>query len=438
MLKATKVAVCLSFAAAMTAAQEPDRAANPDRPAVELHEQPTHDPAWGMTFRTPRYTHTQREPTGKYLFQVADDDQNYAIVVMVRPLPGSPTLAKFSERVRQEVDKASTITNLLGDREAEFDGRSAVVNYYQVADPLRSEGYRLLGQAIVQIARSTFIVFELSCTLEQATTGREAFEAMLSSLKFTDPKELEAQRKEAVRLGDGLLARLKPEHLHAALVPDQYFRIVETPEDGRPVDVGWMRMSQLRGEQNGHAGVVIRSASRWQQEGDTLDALEQFFLADDEGLEMWAVAVTRRKPGLESDTAVNRHTFNEVGIRTLAQVQVTVDSPQGTEKYNLTRPGTAYLSRVHAILLPQLLPADLPATYAFYHYHPVQRKIVLRMDQVVPAFTGYSIQTHASLSDAPQTSTFDPQRRPLSLSLSPTRRLIPTTAEDLKKRWPQG
>jgi hypothetical protein len=427
------IAVLIGLSVGSAPGEEPGDAA---RPLSDTREQ---DHAYGLSLRPPIATTLLRQTASRYLMQILDEDGKFKIYASVPPRGQAMTLQKFSELAQAQLARTYNSAQLLDEREDEIAGRAAHVLYvlippHKPTDP----GRLLLGQAYVQIAANTFVVLEIEGHEEDQPLVRQTFESVLKSVEIKPPGELEAERRAATELVRDLFNSLTPEKVHASLIPEQIFRIVDAQKPGKSVDIGWMRIHQSQTTVLDKPGVGVRVQARFVIEDAPIDTLGEYFVADDDSFEQWSVTTTRRPPGTDVNRRINENTAMETGVRTAGKVEVRIDTPRGTRNVSFVKPDFAYLSQAHAWLLPQLLPPDRPAVYGSYFYVAEHARILYRTDQIIPTLDGFTLLTRLSPNDAQLKASYDGDRHLKTKYLSATRQLIPTTPQELKRLWPRG
>lgn len=421
------------------------------RPLSETREQ---ERAWGLSLRPPQGTRVLRRTADDYLMRIEDEEGQFRIFLSVKRLKRAISIPQVLEAWQEQVSKVHETAQPLDRRELQVANRPAGVVYVEVPRT-RGDGRVLLGQGYVQMTPDTFALLEVESPIEHRALASATFEAVLASVELAGVEQVEAERMAASQRAIEFQQALTPALLREALIEQQIFRIVETAEGGgargsKPNDVGWMRVRQGTAERVEKPGVYVEVQARIFIEDQVYDSLAGYFWADDGTYEDWSVKTTqrpagkspRRKPdnrrpgGLSDDTTP---TATETGIRTGETIELRIDRQgSGAQTFSLTAPPTAYLSQAHAWLLPQIVPADQPATYGFYWYSSNQQKLVYRTDQVIPALDRFTLITRLAPNDPELRATYTSERTLIEKHLSATRKLVPTTPEQLRRIWPRG
>ena len=409
----------------------------------ELAEQREVDESWGLSLRPPVGTRVVRRTADRYLMRILDDDEKFQLLVSVRRSTRPVTIAEVFKAAEADLRRIHETTRRLDRRDLEIDGRAGGLVYFDMPQT-RGDGRLLLGQAFVQLAPDTLGLLEIEADMQDRAMAAATFESVLGSLEL-DLEEVAAERMAAAQAASVFQAGLDRPTVHGSLIEQQLFRIVDLPARGAGEperDIGWMRIRQGEAERVGNHGVAVEVQARFFIEDKTYDSLAVYFVSDDGRYEDWSIKTTQRgvaaRPGRQRD-GESTPTDIETGIRTGSTIDVRIERDGGAvQTLSFTRPEAAYLPQAHAWLLPQLLPADEPAVYGFYWYNSAHRKLVYRTDEIVPALDRFTLITHPAPSDPELRATYGADRQLIEKSLSATRKLIPTTAAELRVKWPRG
>jgi len=273
--------------------------------------------------------------------------------------------------------------------------------------PTRGEGRVLLGQAFVELGPDTFAALEVEAGLADKEMAIATFEAVLGTLEVAGVEELAAQRHAAAERSGEFQRHLAAGAVHKSLIEQQLFRIVETPPGrktkGPEKDIGWTRVRQGTGERIARTGFRWRSrrgslspgspSTRWPSISHRTMARTKTGRSDD------ATPHREARPTGKDDATMRTNT--ETGIRAGGKIDIRVEvQGSGPVVLSFPEPEATYLSQAHAWALPQLLPADEPATYGFYWYSSDRQKVVYRSDRVIPALDRFTLVTRLSPDDA--------------------------------------
>ncbi|MEM6458932.1 MAG: hypothetical protein AAF710_06030 [Planctomycetota bacterium] len=336
------------------------------------------------------------------------------------------------------------------------------------------------GQAIVMLEPYAAAVLNVRATAEAADAGRQAFDRVLESLHVPLAVELEAARSERVAAGDNWLQTVTPDDLRAALPVDRRYRLVFGDRDVGYLQVGHTADPAVLGRL-GHEppGTLVRVRRRQMLGGRAMDTLTTLFVADDGRRETWDTKSTVRPeganaatPGLPRRGGPEPLTWAETGVRgdqrlgnaadarTVNTLTVVHESPPDTadarrieahERFagrsrggelrgrvrtnQWVAPDRAYLSQVHVLALPVLLPNEA-ATYHFSAYHPPTGRPGLRTVEVIPQPDGSRVVLDRPTSRLTAVrTTLDADGNLVEQLLPNGTRILPATPEELATIW---
>jgi hypothetical protein len=454
--------VAASLFASVAHGEEP--AANPG--AALLSNERWIDRTYGLSLLPPAGTRTVTQTVDDYVMRMADDQGVYTMSLSVHHSKKALAFEKVVDAAKEQLGWAQPTVAPIAERPFKVQGRPAHLLYVQLPQVKGKD--LLMAQLLVEVNPETFAVLEMQAEMAKKVVVTPIFEAVAASVEIADPKELNKQREQAIDAGQAWHDKLTLKQIHGALIPDQLFRMYDTQKNQ---DMGYMRVRQSVAAKGQQPGVVVEVQWRSVIGPVFFDTLAEYFLSDDNNSELWSITTTQRpaaeattrpvgKPGKNpADTKANP-TFVETGIRVGDEITVTVDEPPGPRqpskpmKKTFQRPKTiivervkggklvpetiavAYLSQVESLLLPQLLPLDVPNTYGFYCYHSRRGLVTLRTDQVTPTLKGIAIETRLTTNEAALRLLVDGQHHVLEKQLSPQIKLVPTSAAELQKLWP--
>ena len=198
-------------------------------------------------------------------------------------------------------------------------------------------------------------------------------EAVLKTLKITDPKDAQAQRKAALAGGAELLKALTDKKLTAALdTNDQWFLY----RRGEQV-IGFMLQKEAASKSAGKSGCRIKSWIMMKLDGKTLKLRREMFTTADRSAETW----------LETgrvESAGKNVIMEEKGTKSDLRIdcQITV-GPRKIKNKPASAPKSNYLPRAMAWLLRRMVNLKEPASYAFATYNGRSGSFNLRTFTVV-------------------------------------------------------
>lgn len=436
------------------------------RPLGDNRERET---AHGVSLRPPVDTRIVRRTADEYSLRLADTAGQFTMSLLIKKTKKPLTLKAVTRSVQSQVlGVEMNVTGVPGtghkdfrlkgrtalhgtnrgrivaQRETVIAKRHATINYYQVFD--NNNKPMLLAHAIIQLETQAFAILDVEGRLNPADFSGSAkpiadtFERVIESIEIEDPLELSKRREQTVDLGHDWRTTLRLKNMHASLVPVQFFRFVETDKSGRAKDYGWMRIRQFQSRKGTHnkPGVNVEVQLRVKAGDAYYDTLGEYFLADDDSLEMWSIHTTQRPANPR--VKVNEKelpTYRQTGVRSDGVLTVTLDDPvSGQKKQSFAVPKKGYLSQVEGLLLPQILPINKRATYGFYFYNTQTGSVAYREEQVVPTLTGFSIISRLTPESQQLTATFNKQHRVIEKQLDTTGgKLLPTDAATIRRLW---
>ena len=198
-------------------------------------------------------------------------------------------------------------------------------------------------------------------------------EAVLKTLKITDPKDAQAQRKAALAGGAELLKALTDKKLTAALdTNDQWFLY----RRGEQV-IGFMLQKEAAAKSARKSGCRIKSWIMMKLDGKILKLRREMFTTTDRSAETWL------ETGRVESTGKNV-IMEEKGTKSDSRIdcQITVDRKTVKNK-PASAPKDNYLPRAMAWLLRRMVNLKEPAPYAFATYNGRSGRFNLRTFTVV-------------------------------------------------------
>ncbi|MBI1369106.1 MAG: hypothetical protein GC162_10685 [Planctomycetes bacterium] len=418
------------FACGMIAATSGTLRAEDSAAGRPLSDHRWYDRSYGLSFLVPEGTTVKSLTVDTAIMRMEDDKKIFNMSLQVKRSRSVLTLKQVADEAKIEIRGALGNNKILDVKDRKVAGLPAVVIYN--SSPLADGRQIIMGQAIMQMDPQTFAILDMRSEIKNAGVSQPTFEAVLDSMEIEDPKAIAAQREAALQAGANWRRGVDLKKLHASLVPEQYYRIVDA--EGR--DIGYMRVRQTDEAVGGKKGVSVEMQSRIAAQQYYFDSIGTVFLSDDDSMEAWKT-ITTRKPQVVRGNGPQQGFQNstESGIRTGDAITVTTDAPQGAGKRDYARPKIGYLSQVESYLLPQLLPIDRPGTYAFYFYSALEGKVGFRTDTVTPMLSGVVIETRLSPNDAPRKATYDANRKLVEKDLGGGNKMIPATAADIQRIW---
>ncbi|MCC7205209.1 MAG: hypothetical protein IT441_09025 [Phycisphaeraceae bacterium] len=295
----------------------------------------------------------------------------------------------------------------------------------------------VLGHAYLLLDPQSFVMLRLLAPEAKFKQVRPVFEAVARSLAVEDPAVRDQLRKQQVQQGQAWLQSLTPDRISKAVLPEQWFRMLD---EGK--DVGYLRITQRTGRRLSFDGVEIQVQSRVEVDQQAIDTLSTMFLSNAQDYEDWSTKTTVRSltpspaPKGNAPPPPDVISAAETGVRTKGGITVTRQNVTGTNKYTWDVPPEGYLPQVLVYLMPSLLPRDKPATMGFYAYYPANGAISYRLIQVQPTGKGaIKLVTQPSPSVQSESADFDAAGRLLKRDLPEGGSIVPATRQQIATIW---
>ncbi len=313
-------------------------------------------------------------------------------------------------------------------------GREGLGLFLLVPDEKR--GSWVFGQVYTLIDPDTLAIYQLDCNATDYEQSLKTFRAMIDTVGFEDPAELDRVRNERIEAGRAWLESLNKEKIKSALIDEQWLRITQGGKD-----VGYMRIRQSDEAKYVVPGTNVTVNSRTVDGANTYDTQGKFFEADDRQIESWNITTTLRTPqnaapppNAPPQPAVQN--WHQEGIRNGKTIQVSQDSPSNIKQYSWDIPPFPYLSQVDLHVLPALLPRDKPTELAFYSFHQNSQKLSLRTLRIEPLPGGsYRVLDRPAPDRAEQVATYSPAGLLIERRMPDGRTYLATTPQELKRIW---
>ena len=370
------------------------------------------DQAHGMTLALPAGCQAQKEiPPGTVVRIVSTKgEEDFAVTVSLRIYGELVDIPELLDKSLWQVIEAKLFAQEVMDQRIMRVGEyEAGVAYYLLADIRRTAREELkrtaatpnrlpdkrwvMGQAFLQVGYYTVIVFQLDVGEERFDEVKPIFESLYKGLRI-DSDQLDQRREKLLLAFTDWRKTLTTEHLHAAVVKDQWRRVTD---DGK--DVGYMRVRQRRLNKLNMPGLQVSIETHITDMKRAADSKSDFFLSDDSRTEIWSIRMTarplhpkKRKAPKDLHLALGKHDGNtvmlpgktvtlsgvelepdatswvETGLREGDVITVSRQSEAGVKEYRWIPPAP-YLSMVELYLLGQLgqsLPWDNMGFYAYF------------------------------------------------------------------------
>lgn len=390
---------------------------------VQLADEPVKIEAAGMTVRVPAgATVSSQFVDSATSVQVTGPGAKW-VMTIAAPKTGdlNATVAQASEKALKDIMFSDVLKDprsgeTLASRGEILDrvtqlripGSAATGERFYVAMP-RTDGTRLVrGVTFFKPLPDRFVKFELAVAETEFPAARAAYELSIASASFSDPKAMQDNRRDMIRTGVDLIARLTSEDIAAAMKPASneasdggraWFRFYKPGVSGQANDAEERGFRSLRFFKGTRAEIDPRAAgtkatpdnpegilaevnarllNRSAMNGmETIDVEAYYFMTTDRHQEAWSVrtAVRNEKSGQAT-------VYTETGTRSGKTMTVIVSTPGSPNKtLRPTVPPEGYLNQVESFLLPRLMiGTGFEGEAGFYAYQSATESISLRRD----------------------------------------------------------
>jgi hypothetical protein len=312
----------------------------------------------------------------------------------------------------------------------------------------------VVGQAYVILDRQRVAVAQLECDVSTWQQQKRRFEAMLKSVRITDPAKLKKRRAELIEAGHAWHTSLNADQINRVLPDEQWYRITR---DGQ--DVGYMRMHAQRTTDGGQKGIHLTIQKRRVGEKVVYDTVGEFFLSAAGQQETWDLKTTQR-PKAETDLAERKRlpaagqephypTWIETGVCDQKRIIITHLAPtavlqeggqaepgQRAKKKQWPRPPKAYLSQVALRLYLPLLPHKTARQMLFYAYDNRAGHIALRRVHIQPLSNDrFAVRVKPTPTQGENVSIYGKDGQLIRRRMPDGRIIKPTNAAQLKRLW---
>ncbi len=328
------------------------------------------------------------------------------------------TAVRLLERTPSEKDPRKRIVGS-GDRQFECE------RWYAALPQDRGQPDLVRGFTVAKLSDSQFLIFELTTTDKDFAAARPIYETLISAARLGDPEDAAARRAMAVDAGMRVIRAVSDKDLETILASrgERWFRFYKPSATGRKEDdteLGYMRVQSKVGQRGlvdrdkakgawgpaeRETGYVILTDMRLLRDGQVIDSQAGYFLRKDRNGEFWTIASGVRTLDAQGRKGAKPAVYTEVGARDALSMQVTIT---GTgEPDTDIKPiiqSDAYVSRVEALLLPQILiRSKAAAEFGCYTWVSELGKIRFRRDLLEHAAGGSGWQVTTRYGDDPQT-----------------------------------
>lgn len=414
---------------------------------VLLKEEAWQDYAHGLSVRTPLDAAVKSHPANELLLSVVGPGQTFLVTLKVITAEDSMSLAAFIKLAHEQLVKTHDSAVTIPQSEPTFSGGLGRVRYYQLIPiqsmrdtirPLNRRDHQanemIYARGVLQVNPRDFAVFEFYCDIADVKLSQPVFEAMLNSVAIANLKEIDQRRAVEIERGQRLIDQIRLHELAENLPEDRRYRLLDGGKD-----YGYCKVVYSRVEEHSKLGIAIERSGRIVSGNKNIDTRARYFISDDRMLEMWSLSTKYKPAGANLAQHnpfpnVNNQTHTESGVRSGANIKVTVNGFNETKQYAFVMPPRGYISQAELLLLPLIVPTER-ATYGFYAYNHQLAKLTLRRESVIPVFDSFTLNSQPSPNELVTKSSYDSQRRLKQLDISPTKRQVPATVLELGRIW---
>ncbi|MBX3316862.1 MAG: hypothetical protein KF902_08390 [Phycisphaeraceae bacterium] len=433
---------------------------------VEFAESPYRIESIGLSMQLPAGSTTQLTRDGsKVTARVLAPDQTWIINIESRETTSQRPLSTVVDAIRDQIlgsvgvlNSDGTVARTMGrviDRQQglSLKGGPAERVYVQVPGP--SGPASVKGYTVFNPEPERYITFELLTPEPAFAQVRPLYETVIATVAFEDPSRLSAARQAAVAMGVQLMSQMSLDDYRAVIERyspkgkqrwDRLFAPSSVGSDDQ--ELGYKRITAWVGQRgeldssrekarwrsaDRQSGYLLKLEARVLDGSGIYDTVSMFFLSEDRTSEAWLIRSSRREGGVVA-------TWTETGAREGSSMTVRIDPPDGqSQTIKPSIEGEGYLSRLEAVLLPDLLMSKrIPAEYGFYTYQSESGSIRLRRDVLEQPEdrSGLWVLTTRLNDDSPAQVTSMNERGDLIRSmLSEGRVWEPTQLDRLVSLW---
>jgi hypothetical protein len=381
--------------------------------------------------------------------------------------PNSPEPGKFgllevlSARLKQqhpriEIVRQDTVTM------PEFEAG-------MIAARFTAQGERkLLQQTMIQANDQLYYLLTMTSPASKEAEGGdgadpaelaavEAFSRMLDSVKLLDRGAVKDDQNERLFRTRALFVNLTPARIRAALIPEQWMRLVLNGKD-----IGYTYIVEEPDDTAGPEGIRIGIRSRSYPDADIqVDGETWYFVSGDRDHENWSNLLWVQNKAKKTNDQITEFGSSDRSVKRVlvgnAPLPKDRNPPvQEIEIYtlNVQTLGNApvkqelspwYLPQALSHLLPRLLPLREPKSFMFAVYVSDESKVMHRYvevgsEQIVElegqAVRAVPITDRVRLEGVPTVHYMTPEGKYLgSINKQSGTMILPTDAATLQKKW---
>jgi hypothetical protein len=371
-------------------------------------------------------------------------DGGYTIRLYVKQSKSAASAVAARDMTLASLHKASVIQKVLLKSEEkdkpQVDGRPAALLYYRTM-PAKNGAARMVAQTYFNINDRTIAMLQFDVPDLQYRDTARIYQGLVSELRVEDPEKLVLKREEELARGDAWLKTLTGNQLEAAIVPEQYFVMLD-----QTVPTGYVVIYQKKVIDDRAPGISVRLVALMDSPEQDMVIKSHAYISMDRQEEYWSTEVsirsrTKTRSNINSPTNnLPDKTWRDSGERAVVDgkmmVRIKRDTPAGEQIVDGEVPPKAYLSQAETYMLDKLLPHDVDTTYGFIAYSGTSGRMTMRTDEVTRTPEGALVTSITVPNQPAQVSHFDRMGKLLGRSLANGHVIRPTTMEELKKLWP--
>jgi hypothetical protein len=333
---------------------------------------------------------------------------------------------------------------------------------------------RLVQQAIIQANDQLYYTLNFTTPGAKASgpdvndpaerTAVNAFRQVLDSVKLLDRAPIKEDQNERLFRTRALFVNLTPQRLKAAMIPEQWLRLMR---DGK--DIGYTYVVEEPDTQAGRDGIKIGIRSRSIPDADIqVDGETWYFVSLDRDHETWSNLAWIQNKKTRVDDQITEFGISDRRTRSVYDPKLPIGDATDKNQppvrneisYVLTvktvsRAGKSdpvirnlpvfYIPEAISHMLPRLLPLNEPKTYLFAVYVSDKREVMTRYVDVGNEeevnFNGARIRAvpisdKLGLEGAPTIHYMSPEGKYLGSENKASKALIlPSDGETLQKIW---
>jgi hypothetical protein len=407
---------------------------------------------WSIKIRAPRVSNPEL---------TAEKCADEALELLRTRLSGSDLGAGLTEKPASDLRVLSRVPNAQDSRKQLMGGKRRKVEFVRwYAQAPQGNGLSdvVRGLVVAKLSTTQFLTFDLTTTERDFVEAKRVFEQVVMAAELRPTDDVNMQRRVAIQTGMNLKKAVADADIQAIITakPERWFRWYTPSTSGRKIDdteVGYVRYQFSMGQRgevdrkkpksewlatDRETGTLALSDTRMLHGNMVIDAQSGYFLRKDRAAEFWVNETGRRdlsKPQSPADL------FTEMGAREGQDMQVEVSSSISASETirPIMRNTDEYLSRVEAMLIPQLIVrAKAEVEYAYYTWNPEIGKILLRCDVVERSTddpSRWRIKTRWGDGEISQTSLYEENGDLVRTELVSGTVIEPSSYEELLKLW---